>query len=231
MFVIDNEKAKIRMQAQRKVPEHQTVYLRLRERVLLGQYAPGEALTIHGLREELDVGATPVREAIRRLTAENALEALGNRRVVVPSLTIEQLEDIYFLRFQIEPELAARAAKNITKQAIKSLWLIDKEIDDAIERGDIEQYLARNNAFHEAIYESAGAPVLERMVKSLWVQFGPSLRVVCGRYGTSNLPDMHSDLMDALRKGDSEWASRAMREDLQQGLDLIKQSLHKFDQR
>lgn len=219
------------MQTQRKVPEHQTVYLRLRERVLLGQYAPGEPLTIHGLCEELGVGATPVREAIRRLTAENALEALGNRRVVVPSLSIAQLEDIYFLRFQIEPELAARAAKHITKQRVKSLWLIDKEIDDALERGDIDRYLARNNAFHETIYETAGAPALERMVKSLWVQFGPSLRVVCGRYGTSNLPDMHSDLMDALRTGDSEWASRAMREDLQQGLDLIKQSLHKFDQR
>lgn len=219
------------MQTQRKVPEHQTVYLRLRERVLLGKYAPGEPLTIHGISEELDVGVTPVREAIRRLTAENALETLGNRRVVVPSLSVEQLEDIYFIRFQIEPELASRAAKIISKQSIKSLWLIDKEIDDAIERGNVDCYLARNNAFHEAIYQAANAPVLERMVKSLWVQFGPSLRVVCGRYGTSSLPDMHSDLMDALRSRDHEWASRAMREDLQQGLDLIKQSLHKFDQR
>lgn len=208
-----------------KVPEHQTVYLRLRERVLLGKYAPGEPVTIHGLCKELGVGMTPAREAIRRLTAENALETLGNRRVVIPRLSAEQLEEIYFLRFQIEPELAARASKVIEKQSVKSLKMIDLEIDDALTRGDVDRYLERNNAFHTTIYEIAGAPILERTVKSLWVQFGPSVRVVCGRYGTSNLPDKHSDLLDALSAQDPEHAALAMREDLKQGLDLIKQSL------
>lgn len=207
-----------------KVPEHQSVYLRLRQRVLLGKYAPGEPVTIHGLCEELGVGMTPAREAIRRLTAENALETLGNRRVVVPNLSIEQLEDLYFLRFQIEPELTARAAKVIEKQAIKSLKLIDLEIDDAISRGDVDRYLERNNAFHTAIYQIAKAPILERTVRSLWVQFGPSVRVVCGRYGTSSLPDKHSDLLAALSANDAEKAAVALREDLRQGLDLIKQS-------
>lgn len=207
-----------------KVPEHQSVYLRLRERVLLGKYAPGEPITIHGLCDELGVGMTPAREAIRRLTAECALETLGNRRVVVPRLTLKELEDLYFLRFQIEPELAARAAKSISKQSVKSLRLIDLEIDDAIQRGDVDRYLERNNAFHTSIYEIANTPMLERVVRSLWVQFGPSARVVCGRYGTSSLPDRHSDLLEALSTNNAEKASIALREDLMQGLDLIKQS-------
>ncbi|MEO9650271.1 MAG: GntR family transcriptional regulator [Roseobacter sp.] len=211
-----------------KVPEHQAVYLRLRERILLGKYAPGEPVTIHGLCADLGVGMTPAREAIRRLSAENALETLGNRRVVVPNLSIQHIEDLYFLRFQIEPELAARAAKVIEKQSIETLRLIDLEIDDAISRGDVDRYLERNNAFHTAIYQRADAPILERAVKSLWVQFGPSVRVVCGRYGTSSLPDKHSDLLDALSANDPEKAAIALRDDLKQGLDLIKLSCPKF---
>lgn len=208
-----------------KTPEHQAVYEMLRERILLGRYGPGEPLTIHGLTHSLRSGMTPVREAIRRLTSESALESLGNRRVIIPKLTAQQLQDIYFLRLHIEPELAARAAKTITKQQISTLKSIDLAVDHAIHNGDIEMFLKHNAQFHFTIYDHAASPVLSRMVGSLWVQCGPSQRVICGHYGTSNLPDKHTELLSALSQRDPDLAAQAMRGDLQQGLDLIKQTV------
>jgi DNA-binding GntR family transcriptional regulator len=55
--------------------------------------------------------------------------------------------------------------------------------------------------------------------------FGPSLRVVCGRFGTSNLPDKHADLLAAFREGDAERAGLAMTEDVLQGMLQIQASL------
>ena len=117
------------------MPEHQAVYEALRDRILMGRFSPGQPMTIQGLAEMLGAGMTPVREAIRRLTSESALETLGNRRVIVPCLTQQQLDDIYFLRLKIEPELAARAVKNATKQYIKELSEIDKDVNVAIDAG------------------------------------------------------------------------------------------------
>lgn len=208
----------------KKIPEHQAVYERLRDMILLGRFAPGQPLTIMGLTESLGVGMTPVREAIRRLSAENALVTLGNRRVAVPELNEENFNDIYFLRLNVEPELTKRAIKNVKKQDIDDLILIDKEIDLAIEAGDVETYLERNNRFHFKIYALADAPVLFRAALALWVQVGPSLRVNCGRYGTANLPDKHSELLEALANGDEESAALAMAGDLEQSLNLASAS-------
>ena len=188
-------------------------------------------MTIQGLAEKLGVGMTPIREAIRRLTSESALETLGNRRVIVPILTQKQLDDIYFLRLSVEPELARRAVKNVTKQHIKRLREIDRTINVAIHSGDVSAYLQSNKDFHFGIYELADSPVLMRIAQSLWLQVGPSLRVVCGRYGTASLPDKHPDILSALLNENTEVAASAMREDLEQGVILAAQpSVSKFDQ-
>ena len=219
------------MQMDRKMPEHQAVYEALRDGILLGRFAPGQPMTIQGLAENLGVGMTPIREAIRRLTSESALETLGNRRVIVPILTQKQLDDIYFLRLSVEPELARRAVKNVTKQHIKRLREIDRTINVAIHSGDVSAYLQSNKDFHFGIYELADSPVLMRIAQSLWLQVGPSLRVVCGRYGTASLPDKHPDILCALLNENTEVAASAMREDLEQGVILAAQpSVSKFDQ-
>ena len=219
------------MQVDHKMPEHQAVYEALRDGILLGRFAPGQPMTIQGLAEKLGVGMTPIREAIRRLTSESALETLGNRRVIVPILTQKQLDDIYFLRLSVEPELARRAVKNVTKQHIKRLREIDRTINVAIHSGDVSAYLQSNKDFHFGIYELADSPVLMRIAQSLWLQVGPSLRVVCGRYGTASLPDKHPDILSALLNENTEVAASAMKEDLEQGVILAAQpSVSKFDQ-
>ena len=219
------------MHIDRKMPEHQAVYEALRDMILLGQFAPGQPMTIQGLTENLGAGMTPVREAIRRLTSESALETLGNRRVIVPILNQKQLDDIYFLRLSVEPELARRAVKHVTKQHVKRLREIDRAINVAIHSGDVSAYLQSNKDFHFGIYELADSPVLMRIAQSLWLQVGPSLRVVCGRYGTASLPDKHPDILRALLNENTEVAASAMREDLEQGVILAAQpSVSKFDQ-
>ena len=51
------------------LPTHEVVYRRLRDMILFGELAPGQPVTIQGLVERLEVGMTPVREALRRLMA------------------------------------------------------------------------------------------------------------------------------------------------------------------
>ncbi|MCV6585659.1 MAG: GntR family transcriptional regulator [Marinibacterium sp.] len=208
-----------------KRPEHQTIYLQVRDRILFGDFVPGQPVTIHGLAEVIGAGVTPIREAIRRLTSEGALEALENRRVAVPEMTRDRLTQIHLVRRTVEPALAELAARLITPAQIHLLESIDAELDAAIAQGDAHGYLEANHRFHFTLYGLAGAEVLQRIADSLWLQMGPSLRVVCGRSGTDNLVDNHKAATRGLRAGSPEDVRAAIEADLDQGLDFILRSL------
>lgn len=206
-------------------PAHQVIYGALRDLILFGELAPGEAVTIAGLSARLDAGMTPVREAIRRLTAEGALAFLGNRRVIVPDLTAANVSEIIYARQHLDPELARRACAHATPEDIAALEAIDIALDAAIARGDQRQYLEQNYRFHDCFYDLAQAPILADMARGLWLRFGPSLRVICGRIGTQNLPDMHKSMLAAMRAGNADAAGQAIREDVGQGMTHVAQSL------
>lgn len=212
-------------ESHRKVPSHEITYCRLRDMILFGQLAPGQPVTIQGLTAMLGAGMTPVREAIRKLTAEGALELQGNRRVSVPQLTLSQLDELAYARLTIEPRLGQMAAERLNGKDIAELAKIDADIDVAITTGDVQRYLLNNHRFHFRLYELANAPILLSIVHSLWLRFGPSLRVVCGRYGTSNLPDRHSEALAAMRAGDTGAVAEAVKEDIAQGIDQVRLSL------
>ncbi|WP_175392973.1 GntR family transcriptional regulator [Leisingera sp. JC1] len=208
-----------------KLPAHEIVYQKLRAQILFGELVPGQAVTIQGLVETLEAGMTPVREAIRRLISDGALMFQGNRRVSVPLLGPQDLEELIFARKTIECELARRATSRISTADIEELVTIDNALDKAIATGDVAGYLVQNYSFHTALYSHANAPILSDIADRLWLRFGPSLRVVSGRLGTQSFPDRHKDILDALRRQDPEMAALAMERDVFEGMEHVVQGL------
>ncbi len=182
-------------------------------------------MTIHGLVSELGVGVTPVREAIRRLMAEGALEFRGNRRICLPILSSDLLDEVSFARKSIEPHLAYLATKRLQNKDIDQLYQIDEALNGAIASGDVRGYLQHNGQFHETLYAHSDARILMAISKSLWLRVGPSLRVVCGRFGTANLPDKHSEALAAMREGDAQGVADSIEADIEQGHEAIRRSL------
>ncbi|MFD1342741.1 GntR family transcriptional regulator [Litorisediminicola beolgyonensis] len=211
------------------LPAHEQVYRRLRDMILFGELEPGQPVTIQGLTVTLAAGMTPVREALRRLTAEGALEFQGNRRICVPVLNAAAVEELTVARGALEPELARCATSRATPEDLDRLTEIDARLDHAIARGDLAGYLRENHSFHEELNLLAAAPILTSVVEGLWLRFGPSLRVVCGQVGTRNLPDQHKALLDAMARKDAEEAARAMAEDVAQGMAQIAEALQDSD--
>ena len=209
----------------RKKPAHEQVYQTLRAQIMFGELVPGQPVTIQGLTDSLGVGMTPVREAIRRLISDGALVFQGNRRVSVPLLSDSDVQQMIFARIAIESELSRRAAANITAPQIDQLERLDHQLDGTIADGDVGGYLHLNHEFHETLYSHADAPILSDLAARLWLRFGPSLRVVCGRFGTQSLPDRHKDIIAALRAGDAESAAKATAQDIEQGMDLMADAL------
>lgn len=218
-----------------RLPAHQLAYIALRDMVLFGELAPGDAVTIEGLVARLGLGMTPVREAIRRLIAEGALQLQGNRRVCVPRLSEPALDDLGYAREAVETRLAEQGASRCDGAVIDRLRAIDMRLDRAISAGDIPAYLRANHEFHFALYSCAGSDVLQALAASLWLRFGPSLRVVChgpdgadargADGGILHMPDHHKRALAALETGDSAALTSALRDDIAQGVANIRAGL------
>ncbi|UAB88469.1 GntR family transcriptional regulator [Ruegeria sp. SCSIO 43209] len=208
-----------------KRPAHEQVYRTLKSQILFGDLVPGQPVTIQGLTDSLGVGMTPVREAIRRLISDGALIFQGNRRVSVPLLSANDIEQMIFARISIETELSRRSTKNISITEIDYLEQLDQRLDNMIADGDVGGYLRLNHAFHQSLYSHADAPILVDLAERLWLRFGPSLRIVCGRFGTQSLPDRHKDIIAALRERDAEKAALATAQDIEQGMGMMGDAL------
>lgn len=207
------------------LPAHEVIYRRLRDMVLFGDLAPGDAVTIQGLSQEMRAGVTPIREAIRRLTAEGALDFLGNRRVCVPETTLAHIDEFITARQWLDPHMARLATRRSSPQNLKDLERIDGDLDTAISMNDLRAYLELNYKFHQHVYVFADTPILAAMAEGLWLRFGPLLRVVCARMGAQNLPDRHKELMQAMAQKDEDAAAQAMWEDVTQGMDQVRAAL------
>lgn len=206
---------------------HERVYDALCDAILAGEFVPGVSVTLRGIADKLGVSPTPVREAIRRLAAEGALEILENRRVCVASMSSARLSEIYQARLALEPELALAAMPQISKQDIKQLQRLDNELNQSLKSGDVATYIARNRQFHFGIYKRANSPVIFPLVRSLWLQFAPFTRIVFGRVGTEYIQDFHVDALSALRQQDGMQFKQAIESDIREGMDLLAEHLQR----
>jgi len=201
---------------------HEEVYKDLRYSILTGGFEPGKVLTIRGLAEMLGCSAMPVREAVRRLVALGALEMQSTRRISVAPMTKERFEEIWTARKLLEPEIAARATLHSNSTLIKKLNRIDSQLEKAIKKSDPENYSLKNWEFHFTIYQASQSPIMLRLIESLWLQFGPFMRVVTGRLGTSYKVDHHQMALEALKNKDAEAIRESILLDIQDGMERIK---------
>jgi DNA-binding GntR family transcriptional regulator len=126
------------------------VYNQLRDNIGSHQIRPGERLQEVGLAAQLGVSRTPVREALARLESEGMIVVEG-RGFVVPELTDADIEEIYELRFLLEPAAAKSAVGEVGSAA--DLASMSAAIDDAVaaeKTGDFRAFLEANSRFHNA---------------------------------------------------------------------------------
>ncbi|WP_157217504.1 GntR family transcriptional regulator [Flavisphingomonas formosensis] len=197
------------------------VYEELRQRLIAGRIAPGIGLSTRGIAQQLGVSQMPVRDALSRLAAEGAVEIRSKRKIAVPVMTAERLDEVMRCRKLIEPEAAAQALPFIGPPLLKQLKAVDAALDAALLRGDVVAYMEANARFHFMIYRASGKTILPRMIETLWLQFGPLMRVVYGRVGTAKLVDQHHVALDAIARGDEEALRQAITADIEDGMALI----------
>lgn len=203
------------------------VYSQLRDLLISGRVMPGEKLSLRSIADALGVSVMPVREAVHRLVAEQALEMAANRYIRVPVLTVSQFREITSIRLNLEGQAAARAAQLVSAEALQEV----QEIHDAFcqefaqNPPDESRLIALNKALHFAIYGQADMPILLQIVESLWLRIGPILNYDL-RSGTERViqrvqASHHAALVQALKARDPVAACEALQGDIKSAAEFI----------
>jgi len=187
---------------------NQWVYRSLRQAVMVGLIPPGRSLTIRDVAAALGVSTMPVREALRRLSTEQALEVQGNRRIQVPKMTVSKFRELCELRISLESHAAERALP----------YLTPLRIDEAHAAGDREGVTTFNQEFHRHLYESNPNQVVMPLVESVWLQLGPFTRLALSKLSDFYHVDRHSEALAALRKQDPLALRIALEADIRDGI-------------
>ncbi len=200
---------------------HDRVYRSLRTRIMHGELAPGQSMTLRGVGAEFEVSMTPAREAIRRLTAEGALTLSSSGRISTPELSNDRIEELAALRALIEVELASRALPRAHIALIDRLQSINSLTAEHIERRDAVGYIRRNLEFHRTLYLRAQAPAMLAMAETVWLQLGPTMRMLYDRMMRKDPANYHRLIISALKAGDEPSLRLAIRSDVTQGLRML----------
>lgn len=193
------------------------VYALLREALITGRFKPDDRLRIRDLAQQLGTSVTPVRDAILQLAKEQALVLKTPRDIRVPLLTREQYLEIRSIRIALEGLAAETAA---ARAGVEQLYELEANIRanlDAIHAEDMVQALKLNQAFHFALADIAGMPLLRAFLDSLWMRTGPLIARAYGSFNERMAVEHHWEVLHALQKGDGAGARAAIYADLTDG--------------
>jgi DNA-binding GntR family transcriptional regulator len=202
---------------------HDEVASKLREEIFAGTLAPGSFIEEAAVCERLRISRTPLREALKVLTAEGLVRHEPRRGSFVAEVTQRDLDDIFPVIALLEGRCAWEAARNASDAELDALESMHEKLARHARAKRINEYYATNYAIHEAIIMLADnrwlAQVIGDLRKILKLARLQQLHAP-GRLDQSL--SEHLAVFAALKARDSDGAEAAMRTHLNRQREALR---------
>lgn len=190
-------------------------YNYLRESIYSGHFKPGQIITEDEVASVIGVSRTPVREAIRRASADGFVELEGFRRARVSTFTDEDTQDIFEIRAVLEALAAERAATRISAEEIEQLEQLTNALEEATRAGGtslFRQFADFNNAFHTVLLKASRSrqihQALEHLIEAPLILHKRFEGTLIGNL--ERTIHHHRAIITALKAKDPKWAHAEM---------------------
>lgn len=185
-------------------------YLVIRDKLIMLDIRPNEAIVENELAAELELGRTPVREALKRLEADRLVVSFPRRGTFATGVDVADLRHISQIRVNLEPVAARSAAENASPDVRASLLaLADRTEALDVENIHRDELMRWDLRAHRAIYRAAGNPHLEdvlvrydNLATRIFCLFLDRLPTVARHVGE------HAELLRTIAGGDGDAAAQ-----------------------
>lgn len=200
--------------AGRSLGEH--AYQLLVKMITRLELEPGTALAERNLIEQLNIGRTPIREALQRLSVEGLVCHLPHRGMYVCEISEAKVRHIFEFRSMIDAPMARLAAVRAGEMQIHELELIDNELVASIKQGDFETFVSNDRRFHESLAAASQNIHIREVVPRIFNQQVRLMFFVLLKTGdwdqlARNHEEMAHSVIDAVARHQGEEAELAVR--------------------
>ncbi|WP_426244970.1 GntR family transcriptional regulator [Nocardioides sp. LHG3406-4] len=185
--------------------------------IIEGRIKPGEKLAEGALAEQMGISRSPVREALRSLSAQGLIVVEPRRGAFVAELDAEHAADLYVCRLLIEPACIQEVARSIDDGTLARLEESFGDMTAAAEGADSEAYVAALTNYNRQLFDACPNRLLFGYAESTWrssLRYWALLVRHSGQYSQQSLR-RNGKIQAALRKRDPEKAFQATTELLQ----------------
>lgn len=192
--------------------QSERAYLLIRDRIVTLQLPPGSVIEEARLRADLELGRTPIREALQRLAHENLVSFVPHRGTFVTDVNLTDLHRLTEIRAEMECYAARLASERSSDTDRRVMEMLEHELDQVDER-DAAGLMRLDQRIHRQVYAAARNPFLQAMLEET---FNLSLRIwFLGLERGVRLKEAvreHRKLLAAIRRGDAALAESTMRD-------------------
>jgi DNA-binding GntR family transcriptional regulator len=192
------------------------------QRILDGDYEPGERVVETRIAQELGVSQAPVREALRDLEQLGCVVHEPFRGCSVRAFSAQELIEAFPVRAALEALAARLAAERITEPELLRLAELLETMRAAADRSDAHDQSRANASFHATIVHAARNATLERQWSFLEPFSRTYISVSQPGLDLRALSDRHVPILDALRARDGDAAAAAMHQHLMDAAELLR---------
>ena len=202
---------------------HEEIANNLREMIMSGELREGDKIKENELCDMMGISKTPLREALRVLSAEGLIRLIPNRGSYVTTPTFEEIKEMFDVMVALEGLCARTAAEKMSDRDFKELEGLHQELEKNYKRKDQKEYIRQNNLYHSYVQKLAGNKTLNQIVNGL------RQKILLYRFQSLNLQgrfeqsiEEHRSLLEAFRKRDPKKAESLMKSHLKKQCDAME---------
>lgn len=198
----------------------------IKRRIITCELRPGEVLSEAVLSDTLNIGRTPVRQAIDRLMTSGLVDVLPRKGVMVKPITLDEIFDIIEVRLINESHCARRAATQADESEIARMAANVNAMWSAAESADVDTMMDLDHAFHAIISGASRNAVVAEILGNLHDRstrlWFISLRAVEQHV---RVCEQHAAIVDGIRRRDPDAAEAAIREHIESFRDNLTRQI------
>ncbi len=200
---------------------------KLRDQIIRGEIPEGAQLRQDAIASQYQVSRIPVREALRQLDAEGLIAIVPNRGAVVPTLSPDDIEELFSIRALLEPEVLKLSIPHLTQEDFAEAQAILRTYVSELRRDDHVSAWGRLNwQFHSTLYSRANQPRFMAIIRNVNNSGERYTRLqLYLTHGIKRANEEHHQILELCRGRDVAAACKLLRQHIEYAGQSLKEAV------
>ncbi|GGG19181.1 GntR family transcriptional regulator [Paenibacillus abyssi] len=202
----------------KKVPLSEIAYVKIKEKIMRGDFGEENYTSQNQLVEELNMSRTPIVAALQRLKQEGFVKIISNQGIVIQEPTINEINDFFDMRLAIETFSMKQLGDLLTEEDFENLEEIIQDQLECVENKDYLSFAQLDADYHQYLIQVGGNGLFFQTMANIRERlFLKTTYNLKKRQGMALAIEEHVNILEALKQGNLELAVARLDEHIQNG--------------